>query len=259
MKLKSKLLLALLATSSAAFAQTAPAAPEVTYNVGVVSQYRYRGLAQSKGQPAVQGGFDYANSSGYYLGVWGSTINWIKDSSTNSNNVGTQNYSYTGSVELDLYGGFKFENAGINYDIGFLRYEYPSNTLSSGGSYSNPATNELYGAATIGIYTFKWSHAVSTLFGTLNSKGSDYFDLTANYDLGNGLTLAPHVGRQIVAGGGGLSYTDVAVTLSKDLGGGISASVSGIATNATSSLFKSNYTGYQTGKPAIVVGLKYGF
>ena len=48
MKLKSKLLLALLATSSAAFAQTAPAAPEVTYNVGVVSQYRYRGLARSE-------------------------------------------------------------------------------------------------------------------------------------------------------------------------------------------------------------------
>ena len=55
MKLKSKLLLALLATSSAAFAQTAPAAPEVTYNVGVVSQYRYRGLAQTKGLPALQG------------------------------------------------------------------------------------------------------------------------------------------------------------------------------------------------------------
>ena len=74
MKLKSKLLLALLATSSAAFAQTAPAAPEVTYNVGVVSQYRYRGIAQGKGMPALQGGIDYANSNGFYLGAWGSQI-----------------------------------------------------------------------------------------------------------------------------------------------------------------------------------------
>ena len=81
MKLKSKLLLALLATSSAAFAQTAPAAPEVTYNVGVVSQYRYRGLAQTKGQPALQGGVDYANASGYYLGAWASQIKWIQDNS----------------------------------------------------------------------------------------------------------------------------------------------------------------------------------
>ena len=79
MNLKSKIVLALLATSSAAFAQTAPAAPEVTYNVGVVSQYRYRGIAQTKGDPALQGGVDYANANGFYAGAWGSTIKWIKE------------------------------------------------------------------------------------------------------------------------------------------------------------------------------------
>jgi len=79
MKLKSKIVLALLATSSAAFAQTAPAAPEVTYNVGVVSQYRYRGIAQTHGDAALQGGVDYANANGFYAGAWGSTIKWIKD------------------------------------------------------------------------------------------------------------------------------------------------------------------------------------
>ncbi|WP_353140852.1 TorF family putative porin, partial [Limnohabitans sp.] len=82
MNIKSKLLLALLATSSAAFAQTAPAAaaaPEVTYNVGVFSQYRYRGIAQTKGDAALQAGVDYANANGFYLGAWGSTIKWIKD------------------------------------------------------------------------------------------------------------------------------------------------------------------------------------
>ena len=80
MKLKSKLLLAVLATSSAAFAQTAPAAPEsaIAYNVGVVSEYRYRGQAKTKGDPALQGGVDYTGANGFYAGAWGSTIKWIK-------------------------------------------------------------------------------------------------------------------------------------------------------------------------------------
>ena len=101
MKLKSKILLSLLATSSAAFAQTAPAAPESTiaYNIGVVSQYRYRGLAQTRGLPAVQGGLDYSHASGAYAGVWASTIQWIKDASTkDSDNV----VNVDGKSEVDI-------------------------------------------------------------------------------------------------------------------------------------------------------------
>jgi len=258
MKLKSKLLLALLATSSAAFAQTAPAAPEVTYNVGVVSQYRYRGLAQTKGQPALQGGVDYANASGYYLGAWASQIKWIEDSSNNPSGV-----NYSGKTELDLYGGYKFKSSGIDYDVGFLRYQYVGNDLGKSTVYSNANTNEVYAAATSGAYTFKWSYALSTLFGTPSSRGSDYFDLSANYDMGNGITLTPHIGRQIVngpgAGSGGLSYTDGSLTVAKDLGNGLSATAAAIVTNAKSSAFNSNSTSYATGKSAFVVGLKYGF
>ena len=260
MKLKSKLLLALLATSSAAFAQTAPAAPEVTYNVGVVSQYRYRGLAQTKGNPAVQGGVDYANAGGYYLGAWASTIQWIKDSSTS-------NTSYSGPTELDLYGGYKFESSGVAYDVGFLRYQYTGNSLSKvpGGSdtqLNNANTNEVYAAGTIGAYTLKWSYALTNLFGNVQSSGSDYIDLTANYDLGAGITLTPHLGRAIVAGPGnglgGLSYTDGSLTVAKDLGDGLSATVAAIATNAKSTAFNSG-SNYATGKSAVVIGLKYGF
>ena len=115
MKLKSKILLSLLATSSAAFAQTAPAAPESTiaYNIGVVSQYRYRGLAQTRGLPALQGGLDYSNANGTYVGVWASTIQWIKDASYGTVNV-------DGKSEVDIYGGYKFENSGVAYDLGVL-------------------------------------------------------------------------------------------------------------------------------------------
>jgi uncharacterized protein (TIGR02001 family) len=260
MNFKSKLVLALLATSSAAFAQTAPAAaaPEVTYNVGVVSQYRYRGLAQTKGDAALQGGVDYANANGFYLGAWGSTIKWIKDAANSSNPGQTK-----GPVELDLYGGYKFEAAGVAYDVGFLRYEYLNNTLknsTAGTGFGNANTNEVYGAATYSVATLKYSESLTNLFGNLNSKHSTYWDLSATFDLGSGYTLVPHIGRQTVKNSAALSYTDKALTLNKDLGDGLSASVSAITTSGKGiSDFASYSTNYDTAKSAVVVGVKYSF
>ena len=257
MNLKSKLVLALLATSSAAFAQTAPAAaaPEVTYNVGVVSQYRYRGIAQTKGDPALQGGVDYANANGFYLGAWGSTIKWIKDAKVDGGKEAK------GPVELDLYGGYKFEAAGIAYDVGYLRYEYVGNSYKDASSANvNANTDEVYGAATYGPATLKYSYALSDLFGTSNSKGSTYWDLSATFDLGNGYSLVPHVGRQMVKNASGYSYNDIALTLNKDLGDGLTASVAAITTNGNSTNFKGLYTsGYDTSKSTLVVGVKYSF
>ena len=265
-------MLSILATSSAAFAQTAPApaaapaAPETTiaYNVGVVSQYRYRGLAQTKGSPALQGGVDYTNANGFYLGAWGSTISWIEDAS-----AANRSTTYTGNTELDLYGGYKFEKLGINYDVGYLRYQYTGNDYDKvSTSYANANTDEVYAAATSGVYTFKYSYATSTLFGYLNSKGSNYMDLSANYDLGNGVTFTPHIGRQKVRGTtstyypGGLTYTDYSATFAKDLGDGLSVSFAYITTNARnakSGNFLSNSTSYNTAKGAVVAGVKYAF
>ncbi len=249
MKLKSKVLLALLATSSAAFAQTAPAAPESTlgYNVGVVSEYRYRGIAQTKGDAALQGGADYAHSSGLYVGAWASTIKWIKEAGTD----------VKGPVELDIYGGYKFEAAGLAYDVGYLRYQYVGNTYDKVGVKAN--TDEAYGAVTAGPATLKYSYAFSDLFGTANSKGSAYWDLSANFDLGSGYTLTPHVGRQVIKNSPN-SYTDIALTVGKDLGDGLAASAAFISTSAKDNTFYSaNNSSYNTAKNAVVLGLKYSF
>ncbi len=245
MNLKSKIVLALLATSSAAFAQTAPAAaaPEVTYNIGVVSQYRYRGVAQTNGDAALQGGVDYANANGFYAGVWGSTIKWIEK---------TAGQNYQGGSEFDIYGGYKFEAAGIGFDVGALRYQYPNNSYQP-----NANTNEVYGAATYGVTTLKYSHSLSNLFGYANSKGSTYVDLSATFDLGTGYTLVPHVGHQAVANNAASSYTDYALTLNKDLGNGLSASVSAITLSGIA--ISPSATGYNVNKDALVVGVKYSF
>jgi uncharacterized protein (TIGR02001 family) len=258
MNFKSKLVLALLATSSAAFAQTAPAAaPEVTYNVGVVSQYRYRGIAQTTGDAALQGGADYANANGFYAGAWGSTIKWIKDAAYDGTGVQAK-----GPVELDMYAGYKFEAAGLGYDVGYLRYEYIGNTYKDAAPLANvnANTDEAYGAVTYGPATLKYSYAFSDLFGYMNSRGSSYWDLSATFDLGNGYSFVPHVGRQTVKNYAATTYNDFALTLNKDLGNGLSASVAAIATTGNVENFKAlSSTKYDASKNALVVGVKYSF
>ena len=212
----------------------------LSYNVGVVSDYRYRGISQTRLQPALQGGIDYADKSGFYVGAWGSTIKWIKDSGGDA------------PVEIDLYGGYKGAVGDVGYDVGFLRYEYTRNRLPI-----NANTNEVYGAVSYGLFTAKYSHAISNLFGFDNSKNSSYLDLSANFDLGNGLTLTPHVGRQTVKNNAGSTYTDYSVTLTKDFGNGLSGSLTLVDTNNDSYVYTP--TNKNLGKSGAVVGLKYSF
>ena len=245
-KIATPLMLAMsLAFAGNALAQAAPAAPESTmsFNVGGVNEYRYRGISQSRFDAALSGGADYADKSGVYVGVWGSSIKWIKDAGGKSN------------TEVDYYAGYKFTVGDVGYDIGFLRYDYSGNALKPSAN-----TNELYGAATMGPVTLKYSQSTGNLFGFANSKGSSYVDLTATFDLGDGYSLVPHIGYQAVkgAGNGIYSYTDTALTLGKDLGNGLAASAAIIGTNAKTGSYVSP-AGKQLGKSGLVVGLKYSF
>ena len=241
-------LIALALGSVSGLAQAQAAAPEssLSFNVGAVSDYRYRGISQSRLKPALQGGVDYADKSGFYVGAWGSTIKWIKDAGGDSN------------FELDLYGGYKGAVGDVSYDVGFLRYEYSGNKLGNVTGFANANTNEVYGAATYGPATLKYSHAVSNLFGFVDSKNSYYVDLSATFDLGSGFSLVPHVGYQSIKNNASASYTDYALTLGKDLGNGLSATAAVLGTDADKSVY---YTpaGKFTGKTSLVVGLKYAF
>lgn len=249
--MKKILVPTLVATAMASMIQTAQAAePESTlsFNAGVVSDYRYRGISQSRLKPAVQGGVDYADKSGFYVGAWGSSIKWIKD---------TPNVT-AGSTELDLYGGYKGAVGDVAYDLGFLRYEYVGNKLANSSTYGNANTNELYGAVTYGVFTAKYSHALSNLFGNLNSKNSYYVELSATLDLGDGYSLVPHLGYQKVKNVDIATYSDYALTLTKDLGNGLSVSGALVGTDADTTNYVTP-SGKFTGKSGAVVGLKYSF
>ena len=237
----SLMALALGSVSGLAQAQTATPESSLSFNVGATTDYRYRGISQSRLKPAVQGGIDYADKSGFYVGAWGSSIKWIKDAGGDA------------SAELDLYAGYKGAVGDVSYDLGFLRYEYPSNQLAVSAN-----TNEIYGAATFGPATLKYSHAISNLFGFANSKNSYYVDLSGTFDLGSGFSLVPHVGYQSVKNSGAYSYTDYALTLGKDLGNGLSATAALVGTDADKALYVTP-AGKFTGKTGLVVGVKYAF
>jgi uncharacterized protein (TIGR02001 family) len=265
-KLKLVVLLSGLAASGALLAQGQPAAPEPDYtlsaNVGVVSDYRYRGISQTRLKPALQGGADFAHKSGFYLGTWLSTIKWIED----TGDIAPQT-NVDGPVEWDIYGGYKFNAGPVGLDVGLLQYWYPGNSLADaggGGLYKNANTTEVYIAGTWGPATLKYSHALTNLFGNYNfaedrdTKGSGYLDLSATFELPwYGLTLTPHVGHQRVHDLGVASYTDWSLALAKDFGNGLSASLAYVDTDADKGFYASPVNGKFMGKAGAVVGVKY--
>ncbi|WP_296447126.1 TorF family putative porin [Rhodoferax sp. UBA5149] len=254
MKLKSKsaLVLTTLLASMAAMAQTKAPEPDYTlsYNVGVTSDYRFRGISQTSFKPALQAGVDFAHKSGFYLGAWGSNINWIKDY------IGATD----GSLEIDLYGGYKGEiSKDFNYDLGVITYQYPSNTAANVVGFANANTTEVYGALTYSVVTAKYSRSVSNFIANNSSSGSAYFEVAANFDLGNGLTLTPHLGHQTIPNQAiNGDYTDYSLTLAKDFGNGLSVSIAALGTDAPDAFYKVG-TFDNLGKSGVLVGLKYSF
>jgi uncharacterized protein (TIGR02001 family) len=229
-------------------AQTpAPTAAETpnpfSYNVGVVTDYRFRGISQTRLRPALQGGVDFTHSSGLYVGLWASTIRILRDAGG------------SGRVELDIYGGYRGKiNDNFAYDVGVLRYQYPN-----AGTAVTPNTTEIYGAVTFGPATVKYSHGLTDeTFGVADSRGSGYLEAAATFDTGFwGLSVTPHIGHQRFRNNSIASYTDYSVGLSKELVAGLTASVTVVGTNADESFY--TVGGKNLGKTGVVAGLKYTF
>jgi uncharacterized protein (TIGR02001 family) len=79
--------------------------------IGFVSEYSFRGIAQSDERPAVQGSIDWSHDSGFYAGVWGTNVDF---------NDGDE-----AQLETDLYAGYSGDLNGFSYDIGAIYYAYP--------------------------------------------------------------------------------------------------------------------------------------
>lgn len=245
----------LLATAiSAAFAGSCVHAEEVkpdqevSFNAAVVSDYRYRGISQTRLKPAVQGGVDFTdNKNGWYAGAWASTIKWTGDAGGD------------GEVELDLYGGKRGQlTEALSYDVGVLGYIYPSNQLDQVAGFVDANTAEVYAQLGYGPAYLKYSVALSNLFGFVDSKRSGYLDFGLNLDAGDGYTVNLHAGHQQVRHNGQADYSDWKVGVSKDFGV-VTGALALLGTNASKSAYASPANGKFLGKTALQLTISKTF
>ncbi len=161
----------------------------------ITSDYDFRGYSQTSPDqdgvdPAFQLGATYTFDSGFYLGTWGSNIDF-----------GTSKPD----VEIDYFAGYAGEAAGLKYDVGVNYYSYPS----EGGLNSY----EIYTGISKGWFSAKLWFSPNTV-----SSGEDgtYLEGNATFPLPYDISLSAHVGHTF--GSGTLSYTkatDYSVGLSK--------------------------------------------
>jgi uncharacterized protein (TIGR02001 family) len=259
---------AIACINATANAQTAPASEHtVTANVGIYSEYLFRGISQTAGEPALQGGFDYAHASGFYAGTWASNISWLEDFGAYSRS----------SLEWDFYAGYKSPIGASDFffDVGGLYYYYPGKRLPGVVDADN---FELYGALGWKWVSLKLSYSFQDYFGARpnanrdKTDGTIYYDLTASYPVADtGLSLVAHVGHLDVendgsdadpATAGKVGYTDWKLGLAYTVQDGpvkgleIGAYYSG---NDAKSRFYTDLTGYDTSKDRGVVYLKKTF
>ncbi|HMM46910.1 MAG TPA: TorF family putative porin [Thiobacillaceae bacterium] len=221
-----KLVTALVLPCFAAMPAFADGSPHsITGNVGFVSDYAFRGVSQTDEGPAIQGGFNAAHARGFYLGTWGSNVEF-----------GDAN------MEWDVYGGYQGKIAGdLGFDVGLLQYFYPG--------FSDADTLEAYGALNYKWFGLKASYSTTDYFGAPDSDGTMYWDASFNYELPAAVMLGLHYGATAGSGAQG-DYTDYRLSLAKEAGG----FNLGVAYVATDSDGKGLYGDYADDRFIVSVG-----
>ncbi|MES2771639.1 MAG: TorF family putative porin [Pseudomonadota bacterium] len=233
--MKKTLIAGFLLSAVVAPVMAQTAAPALTGNVSLISDYRFRGIDQTFGRPALQGGLDYTHASGLYLGNWNSNV---------SSGAGFPD----GNLEMDFYGGYKANVGDVGLDVGAIYYYYPGSeakvlgTNAKSGAVNN---QEVYVGASWKFLSLKYSLSVADYFSTRgvdsagaptgqSTRGSGYWDLSANYDLGDGWGVNGHVGQLSYKNVANGDYTDWKIGVTKDIGGWI-VGASYVDTNAKGS------------------------
>lgn len=167
---------ATVALAGAASAQELKA----SYNLGITSDYVFRGVSQTQEDPAIQGGVDLSLGIGY-AGVWASNVDFGADDPT---------------AEIDFYAGIKPTVGDTSFDLGVLYYGYVDDKGLTPGSYSyfemKAAASRTFGPATLGAAVY-YSPEYPGKGGT-----ATYFEANAAMPVAEKLTLSGAVGRQTI-------------------------------------------------------------
>ena len=146
----------ILSLSSLVFADVS-----LSGNVGLTTDYIWRGMTQNDGNPSISGGFDLEDDSGFYLGVWAANVEADDDDTV----------AGSGSIELDGYLGYSGSfNDDAGYDIGYIAYTYPD--------YDSWDFEELY-------LTFDF-YGVHVTYAAGMDSANDYGEIGYSVDAGPG-------------------------------------------------------------------------
>ncbi|MFT6310001.1 MAG: hypothetical protein ACJAQS_000362 [Porticoccus sp.] len=193
----------LLAATTAAMMTGAgvASAVEISGNVALTTDYKFRGISQSSEEAAIQGGFDLGFDNGFYIGTWGSTVDF--------------DLAESGSMELDYYAGWGGDlTESISVDVGYMVYTYPGTDIDEG-------YEEVY--ASVSFADFTLGTAIS---GDYYAETGDFYYVYAQYGfvIGDGWGIDLHVGMNefdevSFLSDGADSYIDYSVGVSKDYAG----------------------------------------
>ena len=214
--MKKVLLATLLAMSTMAWADNHEAEATVedtssswSASVTATSEYLFRGLKQTQGDPALQGQLDYDFGNGFYVGAWASYIKWTDEG----------NYMNNNDVETNWYAGYadQIGDTGIGYDVGVLQYWYPG-TVKNG--VADTDATEAYVGLNKDLFgtnlAVKYSHVLSDdAWGIADAKNSEYYEANWTVPVAESWTAVAHVGRSEFEGASNdaLNYTDYKASL----------------------------------------------
>ncbi|MGZ3297906.1 MAG: TorF family putative porin [Asticcacaulis sp.] len=167
--MKKTILVAAVALS-ALFAGSAAMAGDLSYNIGVQSNYIWRGVSQTNNQAALQGGVDYKKGV-FYAGTWLSNVDFAGTGGTHAD------------TEMDLYAGVTPTVGDWSFNFGAYYYTYPNAKGVTFGEIQADVSHSL-GKGTIGINSFT----------PIDSLERPYYEIAASYPLTSALSISGALG-----------------------------------------------------------------
>jgi uncharacterized protein (TIGR02001 family) len=222
---KTLLALSMAALTLPVASQAADSGIEISGNFGLTSDYKFRGITQTDGKPAAQGGFDLVHSSGLYVGTWTSNVSYWANTGGNGQ-------------EIDVYGGYSSElPLGLGLDIGALKYYYPGNQPAVSQN-----TTEFYLGLSYGPVSYKYSQTDGLWFGFSDSKSSVYQSLAVELPVSEAISFSAAYGQQKVKGTSNPTYNDYSVGMSYALPSDFSVTLAYVGTSGLSAAEKAVFT-----------------
>ncbi|MBH03456.1 MAG: hypothetical protein CMP08_04950 [Xanthomonadales bacterium] len=186
----------LTAVAGSAFSTSAFAGGDLTANATFTTNYIWRGLTQTLNDPAVQGGIDYVDDSGLYVGTWLSNVKYANATTTAGADEFVDGANFNGagdrfSYENDLYFGYTMDTGPVSWDAGYLYYNYDSAADFDFGEVYLKAAAAGFSLAGYMLTNTEANEGPGQDF----SAGSTYY-LSGDYgiDVYRGIVLGAHVG-----------------------------------------------------------------